>query len=34
MIAAQAHSLGISLMARNAKDFELVSGVVEILEVG
>jgi predicted nucleic acid-binding protein len=33
MIAAQAHSLGIPLMTRNAKDFELVSDVVEILEV-
>lgn len=34
MIAAQAHSLGIPLMTRNAKDFELVDDVVEILEVG
>jgi predicted nucleic acid-binding protein len=33
MIAAQAHSLGIPLMTRNAKDFELVSDVVEIVEV-
>ncbi|MEW1921860.1 hypothetical protein, partial [Pseudarthrobacter oxydans] len=33
MIAAQAHSLGIPLMTRNAKDFELVSDVVEILGV-
>jgi len=34
MIAAQAHSLGIPLMTRNAKDFELVDDVVEILGVG
>ncbi|WP_211881220.1 PIN domain-containing protein [Pseudarthrobacter albicanus] len=34
MIAAQAHALGVPLMTRNAKDFELVSDVVEILEVG
>ena len=33
MIAAQAHSLGIPLMTRNAKDFELVQDVVEILSV-
>jgi predicted nucleic acid-binding protein len=34
MIAAQAHSLGIPLMTRNAKDFELVEDVVEVLGVG
>lgn len=34
MIAAQAHSLGIPLMTRNARDFELVEDVVEILGVG
>ncbi|MET3175429.1 UNVERIFIED_ORG: putative nucleic acid-binding protein [Arthrobacter sp. UYCu721] len=34
MIAAQAHSLGIPLMTRNANDFELVEDVVEILGVG
>ncbi|KRE70993.1 PIN domain-containing protein [Arthrobacter sp. Soil762] len=34
MIAAQAHSLGIPLMTRNARDFELVQDVVEILTVG
>jgi predicted nucleic acid-binding protein len=30
MIAAQAHSLGIPLMTRNAKKFELVDDVVEV----
>lgn len=34
MIAAQAHSLGIPLMTRNARDFELVEDVVEIVGVG
>ncbi|MDR6414807.1 PIN domain-containing protein [Pseudarthrobacter sulfonivorans] len=33
MIAAQAHSLGIPLMTRNPKDFELIQDVVEILSV-
>jgi predicted nucleic acid-binding protein len=33
MIAAQAHSLGIPLMTRNAKDFKLIEDVVEILAV-
>lgn len=32
MIASQAYSLGIPLMTRNAKDFELVDHLVEILE--
>ena len=32
-VLGQAHSRGIPLMTRNAKDFELVSDVVEILEV-
>lgn len=34
MIAAQAHALGIPLMTRNARAFELVEDVVEILGVG
>ena len=33
MIASQAYSLGIPLMTRNVKDFELVAHMVEILEV-
>jgi len=32
MIASQAYSLGIPLMTRNVKDFELVSHLVEIVE--
>lgn len=33
MIAAQAHSLGVPLMTRSARDFDRVSDVVEVLEV-
>lgn len=33
MIASQAYSLGIPLMTRNVKDFDLVAHLVEILEV-
>lgn len=32
MIASQAYSLGVPLMTRNVKDFELVSHLVEIVE--
>ncbi len=32
MIAAQALTLGVPLLTRNAKDFELVSDLVEILD--
>lgn len=31
MIAAQAYSLGVPLMTRNVKDFELISHMVQII---
>ncbi|RFA07583.1 hypothetical protein B7R21_15475 [Subtercola boreus] len=33
MIAGQAHALGVPLMTRNARDFELVSHLVQVIPV-